>query len=52
MKTLKNMFRTEETKKSMNHFSNKLDLSTMIMIKGGEIDPDEDLWPPKTVTKK
>lgn len=51
MKTLKNMFRTEQTKKSMNNFSTKLNLNAMSLLKGG-IGEDDDLWPPKTVTKK
>jgi len=46
MKTLKKIFGITETKKSMNSFSNKLDLNAMIMIKGGEEDHDDDLWPP------
>jgi hypothetical protein len=47
MKTLRNIFGIRETKKSMNNFSSKLDLKTMIMIKGGEGDSDdEELWPP------
>lgn len=52
MKTLKNIFGIEETKKSINSFSNKLDYNAMLMIKGGDGDgdylDDEDLWPPAT----
>ncbi len=48
MKTLKNIFGIEETKKSMNNFSNKLDTNAMIMIKGG--DENEDLWGPPAGT--
>jgi len=44
MKTLKNIFGSKENKKSLNNFSGKLDLNTMIMIKGG--GDTEDLWPP------
>lgn len=47
MKTLKNIFGIEETKKSMNNFFNSLDINAMIMIKGGGED-DDDLWPPST----
>ena len=47
MKTLKNIFGIEESKKSINSFSNKLDFNAMLMIKGGDGD-DEDLWPPST----
>ncbi len=45
MKTLKNIFGIEETKKTINNFSGKLDLHAMILIKGGDGD-DDDLWPP------
>ena len=49
MKTLKNIFGIEESKKSINSFSNKLDFNAMIMIKGGDgDDDDDDLWPPTT----
>ena len=49
MKTLKNIFGIEETRKSINSFSNKLDFNAMIMIKGGDGEPgDEDFWPPST----
>lgn len=44
MKTLRNLFGTKETKKSINNFSSKLDFNTMIKIKGGE--SDDDNWPP------
>ena len=47
MKTLKNIFGIEETKKSMNNFFNRLDINAMIMIKGGDGD-DDDLWAPPT----
>lgn len=46
MKTLKNLFRNETSEKSMNNFSNTLNIHALLMIKGGG-DPDEDLWPPK-----
>ncbi|MBU8891265.1 MAG: hypothetical protein KOO66_00690 [Bacteroidales bacterium] len=49
MKSLKNIFETKETKRTMNSFLNKLDLNAMIMIKGGEGDNDDDLWPPTTI---
>ena len=45
MKTLKNLFRNEDNEKSMNNFSNALDFSALLMIKGGGV-PDDDLWPP------
>lgn len=47
MKTLKNIFGSNETKKTMNSFLSKLDLNAMILIKGGDADPEDDLWPPK-----
>lgn len=47
MKTLKNIFGIQETKKSMNNFSGKLDIYAMIAVKGG-IGEDDDLWPPTT----
>ena len=43
MRTLKNIFGIEESKKTMNSFVSKLDLNAMLMIKGGN---DDDLWPP------
>ena len=45
MKTLKNIFGIEETKKSMSNFLNSLDTNAMIMIKGGG-EEDDDLWAP------
>ncbi|GEM_PF-1745052 len=45
MKTLKNLFRNEDNEKSMNNFSNALDFSALLMIKGGGV-PDDDYWPP------
>jgi len=45
MKTLKNLFRNQNSEKSINHFSNSLPVSALLMIKGGT-EPDEDLWPP------
>jgi hypothetical protein len=48
MKTLKGIFGINETKKSMNSFSSNLDLNAMIIIRGGEADPEDDFWPPKT----
>ena len=50
MKTLKNIFGIEESRKSINSFSDKLDFNAMLMIKGGNDDGDEDLWPPPTGT--
>ena len=44
MKTLKTIFGIEESKKTMNNFSNNLDFNAMISIKGGQQD---DYWPPK-----
>ena len=46
MKTLRNIFGNDETKKSMDNFSTELDLNAMLMIKGGDGDNDDDLWPP------
>lgn len=52
MKTLKNIFAGNESEKSMNLFSDKLDFNEMIMIKGGDGDGDgdngigDDSWPP------
>lgn len=49
MKTLKNIFAGNESEKSMNLFSDKLDFNEMIMIKGGDGDgdtKDDDSWPP------
>jgi hypothetical protein len=46
MKTLKNTFGNKENKKSINSFSDLLDINAMLLIKGGEGDPDDDLWPP------
>jgi hypothetical protein len=49
MKTLKNIFGIKESKKSMNSFLTNLDLNAMIMIKGGDGEPEnDDFWPPKT----
>ena len=45
MKTLKNLFRNQNSEKSINSFSNSLSNSALLMIKGGT-EPDEDLWPP------
>ena len=50
MKTLKNIFGIEESKKSMNSFSNNLNFNAMLMIKGG--GEDEDYWPPTTPPTK
>lgn len=47
MKTLQNLFGTTQENKSMNTFFNALTTDAMLLIKGGEEDPDEDLWPPK-----
>jgi len=46
MRTLKNTFGNKQTMKSLNNFSETLDINTMILIKGGEGDPIDDLWPP------
>ncbi|NOQ24528.1 MAG: hypothetical protein GQ564_04125 [Bacteroidales bacterium] len=47
MKTLKTIFVINKNKKTINSFSGKLDLNAMIMIKGGEGDPqDDNYWPP------
>ena len=51
MKTLKNIFGIEESKKTINSFTNKLDFNAMLMIKGGDGDgygDDDDFWPPST----
>ena len=47
MKTLKNIFESKNTNKTMNNFSEILDFNAMLMIKGGD-DPDNDgdIWPP------
>ena len=50
MKTLKNLFGTKETEKSINAFVNILNAAAMIQVKGGDDDPDNDLWPPKVGT--
>ncbi len=47
MKTLKNFFGTQETKKTINNFSNTLNIESMLMIKGGE-NADDEGWPPST----
>jgi len=44
MKTLKNILGKEESKKSINNFSGKLDFDSMLIIKGGQ---EDDFWPPK-----
>ncbi len=46
MRTLKNTFGNKQNRKSINNFTDTLDINTMILIKGGEGDPDDDLWPP------
>jgi len=50
MKTLKNFFGNQETKKTINNFSSTLKIESMLMIKGGDGDADDDLWPPTTGT--
>lgn len=45
MKTLKNLFQNKISEKSINNFSNPLNINALLMIKGGGV-PDEDLWPP------
>ena len=45
MKTLRNIFSTQEKKKSLNNFFNNLDFTAMSKIKGGD---DVDIWPPKS----
>jgi len=50
MKTLKNLFETKQTEKSIHAFANTLNVAAMIQIKGGDHDPDSDLWPPKADT--
>jgi|GEM_PF-2894874 len=44
MKTLKNLFRTDDSKKSFSSFLESLDYSSMLIIKGGQ---EDDFWPPK-----
>ena len=49
MKTLKNIFESKNTNKTMNNFSEILDFNAMLMIKGGGGDDpevDDDVWPP------
>jgi hypothetical protein len=48
MKTLFNTFGNKENKKSMSNFSDILNINAMLLIKGGEGDPTDDLWPPTT----
>jgi len=50
MKTLKNLFGTKQTEKSIHAFANTLNFAAMIQIRGGEEDQDSDLWPPKVDT--
>jgi len=50
MKTLKNLFGTKQTEKSICSFVNTLNTAAMIQIRGGENDDDCDLWPPKVDT--
>lgn len=55
MKTLKEMFGKKETKKTItkiNGIMSQLDLNVMRMIKGGEGDDDEDLWPDQKSSPK
>ncbi|MBI9053936.1 MAG: hypothetical protein JEY96_08980 [Bacteroidales bacterium] len=48
MKTLRSIFRLEETKKSIGNFSGNIDFNSMLTVRGGQ---DEDLWaPPIPVT--
>lgn len=44
MKTLKNTLVNNKNNKTINSFSSKLDLSAMVIIKGGE--GEDDFWPP------
>jgi len=47
MKTLKNTFGTKRNKKSLNNFSESLNINAMGLIRGGDGTPqDDDLWPP------
>ncbi|MCK5171414.1 MAG: hypothetical protein KAQ75_16160, partial [Bacteroidales bacterium] len=46
----KNIFGIEESKKTINSFSNKLDFNAMNVIKGGNGE-DDDFWPPKQILK-
>lgn len=46
MKTLKNTLGIEKNRKTINSFSSNLDISVMIIIKGGDGDPIDPLWPP------
>jgi len=48
MKTIRNTFGNKENKKSLKNFSDILNMNAMILIKGGEHDPTDDLWPPTT----
>jgi len=46
MKTLKNLFGKNETRKSIQSFAKSLPVDAMLMIKGGDDDTDTT-WPPK-----
>ena len=47
MKTLKNIFEIRSDKRSIFCFSEKLDITAMQAIKGGDgDDSDDDTWPP------
>ncbi len=52
MKTLKDLFGNKRTKKTISSFLNQLDINDMIVIKGGDGDHDEDLWPDGTSSPK
>jgi len=52
MKTLIHLFGQDETKKSFEQFV-QLSINSMLMIKGGDGDPqDDDLWPPIPPSKQ
>ena len=51
MKTLIQLLGQDETKKSFEQFT-QLSYNDMLMIKGGDGDPDDDLWPPIPPSKQ
>jgi len=47
MKTLKGIFENKTSNKSINTFTETLDIKSMLLIKGGDGDDDDkDSWPP------
>lgn len=51
MKTLKGIFENKASNKSINTFTETLEINAMLLIKGGEGDDvDVDTWPPSDDT--